>query len=166
MRHFKARTSSTPLMFHLEVMLATKHSMHADSELDLMRCLLNVASPLPSLTPCARVSGPFVHPAVVIQSNLLLYFHPNVACFVIACSHGLGVDTPVQIGRDLESESVGNMWGTRIVLHSKALPPFLAPLASAVAMAGHDVSLMRKARALIDSTPRDAFEGVERAANG
>lgn len=72
----------------------------------------------------------------------------------------------MQIGRDLESGSVVNMWGTGVVLHSKALPPFLAPLASAVALAGHDVSLMRKARALIDSTPRDVFEGVQGAASG
>ncbi|CAM9700389.1 unnamed protein product [Ectocarpus sp. 4 AP-2014] len=46
-------------------------------------------------------------------------------------------------------DPVVHVWDTGIVLHSKALPPFLAPLAPAVALAGQDISLMRRVRALV-----------------
>ncbi|CAN0114916.1 unnamed protein product, partial [Ectocarpus sp. 12 AP-2014] len=49
------------------------------------------------------------------------------------------------VGRD----PVVHVWDTGIVLHSKASPPFLAPLAPAVALAGQDISLMRRVRALV-----------------
>ncbi|CAB1120688.1 unnamed protein product [Ectocarpus sp. CCAP 1310/34] len=57
-------------------------------------------------------------------------------------------------GHNRQATAVGgdpvvHVWDTGIVLHSKALPPFLAPLAPAVALAGQDISLMRRVRALV-----------------
>lgn len=41
-------------------------------------------------------------------------------------------------------------------MHLNALPQFLSPLASAVALAGQDISLMRRVLALVATTP-DAY---------
>lgn len=51
------------------------------------------------------------------------------------------------------ADPVVHVWDTGIVLHEKATPRFLAPLASAVALAGQDISLMRRVRALIAAMP-------------
>lgn len=51
------------------------------------------------------------------------------------------------------ADPVVHVWDTGIVLHEKATPQFLAPLASAVALAGQDISLMRRVRALIAAMP-------------
>lgn len=58
-----------------------------------------------------------------------------------------------------------HVWDAGIVLHSKALPPFLAALAPAVALAGQDISLMRRVRALIVSSS-DGGRGYSGAAGG
>lgn len=58
-----------------------------------------------------------------------------------------------------------HVWDAGIVLHSKALPPFLAALAPAVALAGQDISLMRRVRALIVSSS-DGGRGYSAAAGG
>lgn len=50
-------------------------------------------------------------------------------------------------------DPVVHVWDTGVVLHENALPSFLRPLASAVALAGQDVSLMRRVRALVATTP-------------
>ena len=57
------------------------------------------------------------------------------------------------------------VWDAGIVLHSKALPPFLAALAPAVALAGQDISLMRRVRALIVSSSNGG-RGHSAAAGG
>lgn len=48
-----------------------------------------------------------------------------------------------------DPDPVVHVWDAGIVLHSKALPSFLAALAPAVALAGQDISLMRRVRALV-----------------
>eukprot|EP00752_Nemacystus_decipiens_P005155 g4678.t1 len=63
---------------------------------------------------------------------------------------GSNVGAPVR-GRN-KSDPVVHVWDTGIVLHSKALPPFFAPLAPAVALAGQDISLMRRVRTLVSGS--------------
>lgn len=48
-----------------------------------------------------------------------------------------------------DADPVVNVWDKGIVLHSNGLPLFLAPFASAMALAGQDISLMKKVRALV-----------------
>lgn len=51
------------------------------------------------------------------------------------------------------------------MLHSKALPHFLAPLASAVALAGQDISLMRRVRALVTNSSGQSLGSAIRSAS-
>lgn len=62
---------------------------------------------------------------------------------------------------DIDVDPVVHVWDTGIVLHSRALPPFLAPLARAVALAGQDISLMRKVRALVASSSDASLDFAE-----
>ena len=71
---------------------------------------------------------------------------PHGELFLSQSGGGGTVGVPVRESN--KSDPVVHVWDTGIVLHSKALPPFFAPLASAVALAGQDISLMRRVRAL------------------
>lgn len=62
---------------------------------------------------------------------------------------GLGAGAEEKVPTD----PLVHVWDTGIVVHEKALPRFLAPLASAVALAGQDISLMGRVRALVAAMP-------------
>eukprot|EP00903_Cladosiphon_okamuranus_P015208 g14056.t1 len=79
-------------------------------------------------------------------------FDPHGELFLSQSSGGGGssnMGIPARGSSSGSSDPVVHVWDTGIVLHSKALPPFFAPLASAVALAGQDISLMRRVRALV-----------------
>ncbi|CAM9470490.1 unnamed protein product [Laminaria digitata] len=76
---------------------------------------------------------------------------------------GEGGGTARGDGAAADPDPVVHVWDAGIVLHSKALPPFLAVLAPAVALAGQDISLMRRVRALIVSSS-DGSRGNSAAA--
>ncbi|CAN0207634.1 unnamed protein product, partial [Scytosiphon promiscuus] len=59
----------------------------------------------------------------------------------------MSADSRVQA--TINQDPVLHVWDTGVVLHSNALPPFLAALASPVALAGQDISLIRRVRGLL-----------------
>lgn len=115
------------------------------------------------LAPYLRLMDPWITEGRIEDPHGELFFS-QIGVGGGAAPGGVGHAAPrqdhrlVRLGAVAEekvpADPVVHVWDTGIVLHEKALPRFLAPLASAVALAGQDISLMRRVRALVAAMPK------------